>query len=108
MSDGNGWDEYSKLVLKELETLAKGIKELSTSVQGVKEDIAELKAREDKVQELITWKQRLDDIISPVQLKEIVLEVESLKMFKTKAITVFVVVQFMMGAIVFIERYINS
>jgi len=108
MPEEDGWGEYSKLVLKELETLAVGIKELTQSVQEVKEEIAEIRAREDRVQELAMWKQRVDDVISPVQLKDVLREVENLKTFKTKAVTVFVVVQFMMGVIVFLERYISS
>ena len=52
MSNENGWAEYSRLVLKELETLAVGIKELNDNLGDVKREIAEIRAREDKVQEL--------------------------------------------------------
>ena len=39
----------------------------------------------------------MDDVASPPQLKETLKEVEELKTFKTKAITMFMVVQAVMG-----------
>ena len=45
--DNNGWGEYSRLVLKELETLAKGIEGLKAQIGDLKQEIAELKAKED-------------------------------------------------------------
>lgn len=102
----NGWAEYSKLVLKELETLASGIKELNDSMNEMKREITEIRAREDKVQELVKWKERVDEVASPSQLKELKEEVEDLKLFKTKAVTIFAVIQFAMAAIVFAQRFI--
>tara|TARA_A100001011_G_C14317845_1_gene848825 strand:- start:492 stop:821 length:330 start_codon:yes stop_codon:yes gene_type:complete len=102
MSNGeNGWGEYSKLVLKELETLASGIDSLRSELQEVKQELAKMQVREDKVTGLVKWKERIDEVASPTQLKTLKDEVEELKLFKTKAITVFAVVQFAMAAIVF-------
>ena len=104
MTGDNGWGEYSRLVLKELETLAGGIKQLQDQLIELKQEVAELRAREDKVQDLVKWKERIDDVASPIQLAELKSEVEQLKLFKTKAITIFMVVQFAMGiAIGFIK-----
>jgi len=97
MSSDNGWAEYSKLVLKELETLATGIEALRTELQDVKQELAKFQSREDKVDELRAWKEKIDEVASPTQLKEITKEVEDLKLFKTKAVTVFAVVQFGMA-----------
>jgi SMC interacting uncharacterized protein involved in chromosome segregation len=91
--DENGWGEYSRLVLKELETLALGMASLQKELELVKSELAALKAKEDKVQELVQWKQRIDDVASPVQLKELVDACDDFKMFKTKAVTIFVVAQ---------------
>lgn len=102
----NGWAEYSKLVLKELETLALGIKELNESMNDMKREIAEIRAREDKVQELVKWKDRIDEVASPTQLEKLKEEVEELKLFKTKAVTIFAVIQFAMAAVVFAQRFI--
>ena len=99
-SDQNGWNEYSRLVLKELETLSDGIEGLSNEIQTVKQEIAKMQVKEDKVDELRVWKEKIDEISSPTQLKTLVDEVESLKTFQTRAITVFAVVQFAMAAYV--------
>lgn len=100
MSNENGWGEYSKLVLKELETLATGIESLRAELLDVKQELAAIRAKEDKVDELREWKSKIDDIASPTQLKSLVDEVQELKLFRTKAVTVFAVVQFLMAAAV--------
>ena len=96
-SSSNGWDTYSKLVLQQLETLAQGIDSLRKELQLVKEQLTEFKAREDRIQELKAWKEKIDDVTSPPQLKAALEELEDLKLFKTKAITTFAVVQFLMA-----------
>ena len=105
-SNENGWGEYSKLVLKELETLAAGIRDLNESMNDMKREITELRAREDKIHELVKWKERIDEVTSPSQLKELTDTVERLKAFKTQAITIFAVVQFVMAAAVFAMNFI--
>ena len=105
MSSENGWGEYSRLVLKELETLASGIDSLRGELQEVKQEIAKMQVREDKVQEIVKWKERIDEVASPSQLKDLQDQVEDLKLFKTKAVTIFAVVQFAMAAIVFAQRF---
>ena len=102
----NGWNEYSKLVLKELEVLAAGINALKHEMQDLKQEMTELRLREDKIKELRDWKDKIDDVVSPSQLKENVKIIEDLKLFKTKAITVFAVVQFLMAAAVALSRFI--
>mgnify|MGYP001375463334 CR=1 FL=1 len=97
MSSDDGWSEYSKLVLKELETLSRGIEGLNDEIQSLKSDITELRSREDKVDELRVWKSRVDEVASPSQMKMWIREVERLKTFKTKAVTIFLVVQGLMG-----------
>ena len=105
MTSENGWGEYSRLVLKELETLAKGIDDLRKELQDVKQELAKMQVREDKVEEIKVWKDKIDEVASPTQLKELMKEVDELKLFKTKAITVFAVVQFAMAVIVFAQRF---
>ena len=105
MSGENGWGEYSRLVLKELETLANGIDSLRSELQEVKQELAKMQVREDKVQEIVKWKERIDEVASPSQLKDLQVQVEDLKLFKTKAVTIFAVVQFAMAAIVFLQRF---
>jgi|TARA_R110000787_G_scaffold107115_1_gene214937 hypothetical protein len=97
MSGEDGWGEYSRLVLKELETLAAGIELLRSELQHVKQDLVAIRAKEDKVDELRVWKDKVDEVASPSQMLIKFNEVEDLKQFKTKAITIFAVVQFLMA-----------
>ena len=93
----NGWDTYSKLVLQQLETLTGGIEGLRAELQDVKDQLIELKAKEDRVQDLKVWKEKIDEVASPTQMQIKFEEVEELKEFKTKAITMFMVVQAVMA-----------
>ena len=102
MSDDNnqnGWNEYSKLVLKELESLADSIDNLNSEVQGVKQELIEMKARESRIDEIKAWKEKIDEVTSPTQLKELIVKVDDLNSFKIKAIGVFIAVQFAMGVV---------
>ena len=93
--------DYSQLVLAQLQSLSQAMEALRGDLQFVRQEITELKAKEDRVVELKEWKQRIDEVVSPPQLQKLVKEVEELNNFKTKAITIFAVVQFGMGAILF-------
>ena len=95
--DNNGWSEYSRLVLKELETLATSIQSLNSEIQELKQEIARMREREDRVDELRAWKEKVDEVASPSQMQTLVKDDDELKMFKTKAITIFAVVQFGMA-----------
>ena len=93
-SDGNiGWESYSRLVLQQLETLSKGIDALRDELLTAKQQLAELKVKEDKVQDLKDWKEKIDEVASPTQLKSAIAEIDDLKVFKTKAVTIFAVIQ---------------
>tara|TARA_A100001011_G_scaffold399638_1_gene509279 strand:- start:9817 stop:10140 length:324 start_codon:yes stop_codon:yes gene_type:complete len=107
MSEKNGWDTYSKLVLQQLETLSSGIEGLRSELQHVKEQLTELKAKEDRVQDLKIWKEKMDDIASPPQLKEALLEIEELKEFKTKSVTAFMVIQALMAGALALTNMIS-
>lgn len=98
-------ENYNQLVLSQLQALSQAIEALRVDLQGVRQEIAELKAKEDKVVELKEWKQKVDEVASPTQLAKLVQEVQDLNNFKTKAVTIFAVVQFAMGAIVFAMKF---
>jgi predicted nucleic acid-binding Zn-ribbon protein len=96
-----GWEVYSKMVLKQLEDLGTSMNGLRIEIQELKSEIAELRGKQSNIQDLKEWKGKIDDVCSPSQLKNLKEEVEDLKLFKTKAITIFAGVQFMMAAILF-------
>lgn len=97
MNEASGWETYSKLVLQQLETLSSGIELLRSELQDMKGQLTELKAREDRVRDLKVWKEKIDEVASPSQLQIKFEEVEELKEFKIKAVTIFMVVQTLMG-----------
>ena len=70
---------------------------MRAELQHVKEQLSELKAKEDRVQDIKTWKDKMDDVASPSQLKSTLEEIEELKIFKTKAVTIFMIVQALTG-----------
>jgi predicted nuclease with TOPRIM domain len=107
MADESGWSEYSKLVLKELTTLASNIQSLNNEIQELKQEIARMREREDRVEELRSWKDKIDEVASPTQLQTALKEIESLKEFKTKSVTVFMVVQFLMATAVAVSKIIG-
>ena len=106
MSDNQGWETYSKLVIQQLETLNKGIESMRQELQDVKEQITKIKAKEDRLEELKNWKDKIDEVVSPSQMKYAMKELENLRTFKTKAVTIFAVVQFAMGTILFAMNFI--
>ena len=106
MSSDQGWETYSKLVIQQLETLNTGIESMRKELQDVKEQITKIKAKEDRLEELKNWKDKIDEVVSPSQMKYAMRELENLRTFKTKAVTIFAVVQFTMGAILFAMNFI--
>ena len=98
MSDEqNGWNEYSKLVINELERLNEGISNLNSQIIELKHEIVKLKGKEESIKDLKSWKKSIDEVASPTQLKELSEKVTELTTFKTQAITIFLIVQGLMG-----------
>jgi len=106
MSSNQGWETYSKLVIQQLETLNVGIESMRKEIQDVKQQITKIKAKEDRLEELKTWKDKVDEVISPTQMKYALKELEDLRTFKTKSVTIFMVVQFAMAVAVLVSRFI--
>ena len=94
-----GENNWTNLILQQLETLAGGIDGLRSELQEVRNQLVEMRAREDRVQELRNWKERIDDVTSPAQLRTSLQDLEELTTCKTKAVTIFTGVQVLMGAI---------
>lgn len=100
----NGWNEYSKLVLKELETLAESMEVLQRELQEVRRDIARIETREAKVDEMREWKSKMEEVVSPAQLKDMFKEHKENREFMIRAVTIFGVIQFLMaGAVIWIK-----
>ena len=95
---------YNQLVLAQLQALSQGIELLRADLQTVKEDLTKLKAREDRIDDLQEWKTRVNEIVSPSQMAQLVADVRELSDFKTKAVTIFAVVQFGMAVLVLVSK----
>lgn len=99
----DGWMEWSKHVLKELERLNNSHENLRIKIEEVQQGIVELKnsglASQKEIDGLKAWKNNIDEITSPTQLKELQEKVTDLDGFKVKAMTVFVVLQTALGII---------
>jgi prefoldin subunit 5 len=98
---------YNQLVLAQLQTLSQDIKALHIDLQSVKEEMTKLKAREDKIDDLQEWKTRVNEIVSPSQMAQLVADVRELSDFRTKAVTIFAVVQFGMAVLVLISKLVG-
>jgi DNA repair ATPase RecN len=126
-NEKNGWGEWSKHVLKELERLNTNYENLTKKIDGlrddvyeeivdVKNDMAKVKTMEYSINELKSWKKNyeseavlkvvrelkdwkgdVDEVVSPTQLKNYLSQLQDLQTFKTQAITIFLVVQSLMG-----------
>ena len=92
-SNQNGWNEYSRLVLAELEKLNNKVDDITSDINGIKQEISKFEQVKYDIKDLKTWKNNIDEVSSPTQLKELQKEVEKLKTFKTMSTTVWVVVQ---------------
>lgn len=110
MSDDktNGWNEYSKLVLKELETLAEGMDALKKELHEARRDIAKIETRESKVDEIKEWKGKMEEVMSPSQLKDFVKEHKENREFMIRAVTVFGVIQFFLTTALIWMKFVQK
>ena len=86
-----GWTEWSKHVLKELERLNTNHETIRDKIEEIQRNLAEVKS--SGINELRAWKKEVDEVTSPTQLKELKKKVEDLEKFKIKAMTAFVLAQ---------------
>jgi predicted nucleic acid-binding Zn-ribbon protein len=93
----NGWNEYSRLVLAEIETLNNKVDAIVKENNAIKQELSKLEQFKDEISSLKDWKGNVDEVSSPTQLKELQKEVSDLKTFKTMSTTVWVVVQIIFG-----------
>lgn len=96
----NGWNEYSKMVLKELERLNDNDEKIQDILTEINTKLAKIDSVEKELNSISKWKRYMDDVASPNTLKEMKEDVESLNTFKTAAITVWAVVQVGFGVFV--------
>jgi predicted RNase H-like nuclease (RuvC/YqgF family) len=107
----DAWAHYVKVLLTEIKEINNNVKNLEDRIADLKNDMitmtAQYVAKDDKLHELEEWKKKIDEVASPTQLGAMTRQVDELKTFKAKAITIFAVVQFGMAAALFLARFIK-
>lgn len=99
----NGWNEYSKLVLAELERLNENDEKIQVILNEINLKLGRLDNIEKDITDIEKWKRYMDDVATPSTLKDIKKNVDSLLTFKTMATTIWAVVQIGFG--IFIALY---
>lgn len=99
----NGWNEYSKLVLAELERLNENDEKIQVILNEINLKLGRLDNIEKDIADIEKWKRYMDDVATPSALKDIKKNVDSLLTFKTMATTIWAVVQIGFG--IFIALY---
>jgi hypothetical protein len=106
----NGWDTYGKLVLQELERLSSTNEKLSLDLGRIKESqvkvLVKIESLKEDVADLRKWKGAVEDVASLSDIKELKSDVKSLKNFRTSAITVWLVVQVLIGILIAFREHL--
>jgi|TARA_Y100000817_G_scaffold292510_1_gene264779 predicted nucleic acid-binding Zn-ribbon protein len=102
----NGWETWSKHVLKELERLNENYEGLRSMNEEIKAEVAKTSAALSEIEDLKSWKARIDDVFSPSQFKQLSRDVQNLKSFKISAITIWAVIQFLTMLFIAFKDYI--
>ncbi len=89
----NGWEEWSKHVLKELERLNDNYESLNNKYSTLEKDLANIQNIKVTLNEVAGWKSAMMEVASPTQLKELKSDIEKLKTFRTASFTVWAVIQ---------------
>ena len=96
----NGWNEYSKLVLNELERLNENDEKIQGILNEMNAKLSKVDTIEKEQETVLKWKRYMDDVASPNTLKEMKVDVASLNTIKTVAVTVWAVVQVAFGVFI--------
>ena len=100
----NGWSEYGRLVLKELERLNDGQDKLKDEIdkkfQELNEKMSEFKSTEKEVDELKEWKEKVQEVWSTSQMKSARDEVYKQKNHFAKTAGVLIALQIIIGLII--------
>ena len=99
----NCWNEYSKLVLAELEILNENDEKIQGILSEINIKLGRLDNIEKDIADIEKWKRYMDDVATPNTLKDMKKNVDSLLTFKTMATTIWAVVQIGFG--IFIALY---
>ena len=89
----DGWNEYSKLVISELERLNENDEKIQQILSEINMKFSRFEAVEKEMESVLKWKTYMEDVASPNTLKDLKADVIKLNTFRTVATTVWAVVQ---------------
>ena len=108
----NGWSEYGRLVLKELERLNAGQDELRKDIDKkfseIHSKITEFKTTEKDVEDLKKWKESVTDVWSTTQMKESKDEIYKQKGSWQKVTGIVIAVQVSIGVIIWLVEHFTK
>jgi len=84
--------------MEELITLTTNFNEMKDWKKEVQDAVSPSELKDIK-----EWKKRVDEVASPTQFKMLMDDVSQLKVFKNQATTIWIVVQALMGIVLFIS-----
>lgn len=94
----NGWSEYGRLVLNELQRLNDGQeslrKDFEEKFEKLNQSMTEFKSTEKDVTEIKEWKEKVTEVWSPTQMKEVKNQVYAQKGFLQKALGIVIAIEF--------------
>jgi len=93
MTEQDTWREWSKHVLLELERLNAGQDDIKRELQGMRGGMAKVVVLDEQVKDIKAWQNKVKEVCSTTQLSEMRCKVHKLDEFKTRAITIFAVIQ---------------
>ena len=111
-----GLSEYNRMVIAQLENINQAIQNMNAKLNELENKVLALNIKEDRVNSIIQWKDEITSTVSISDLEkikrkssEISLEemsdmknqINSLRDFKIRAVTIFGVVQFIMTVLLF-------
>ena len=71
----NGWNEWSRHILKELERLNDNYEGLRDVNEEMKVEMSRISSVREELVTIKDWKKEIDEVTSPSQLKELIGEV---------------------------------
>ena len=117
LSNNNiGLSEYNRMVIAQLENINQAIQSMNLKLNELENKVLALNIKEDRVNSIVQWKDEITSTVSISDLEkikrkssEISLEemsdmktqINSLRDFKIRAVTIFGVVQFIMTVLLF-------
>ena len=105
----NGWSEYGRLVLKELERLNVGQDELRKDIDKkfgeINSKLTEFKTTEKDVEDLKKWKENVTEVWSVMQMKESKDEIYKQKGSWQKVTGIVIAVQVAVGVLIWLIQH---